>query len=108
MPLEDVLAMQGDRPHKRRLHTQEPIRHVLKLCEARARLRAELRVETWQTAHDVANASLSMEHGVAKQAANELALKDVDKELFDQRISPAVVTISDEDGEIDILARSGI
>ena len=36
MPLEDVLATQGDRPHKRRLHTQEPIRDVLKLCEARA------------------------------------------------------------------------
>ena len=62
-----------------------------------ARLRAELRVETWQTAHDVANAYLSMKHGVAKQAANELALKNVDKELFDQRISPAVVIISDEE-----------
>ena len=36
MPLEDVLATQGDRPHKRRLHTQEPVRDVLKLCEARA------------------------------------------------------------------------
>ena len=36
MPLEDVLATQGDRPHKRRLHTREPIRDVLKLCEARA------------------------------------------------------------------------
>ena len=48
-----------------------------------------------------------MKHDVAKQAANELALKDVDKESFDQHISPAVVTISDEDGEIDILARSG-
>ena len=32
----DVLATQRDRPHKRRLHTQEPIRDVLKLCEARA------------------------------------------------------------------------
>ena len=31
-----------------------------------------------------------------------------DKEFFDQRISLAVVTISDEEGEIDILARSGI
>ena len=72
-----------------------------------ARFRAELRVEAWQTAHDVANAYLSMKHDVAKQAANELALKDVDKESFDQHISPAVVTISDEDGEIDILARSG-
>ena len=48
-----------------------------------------------------------MKHDVAKQAANEIALKDVDKELFDQHISPAVVTISDEEGEIDILARSG-
>ena len=46
-----------------------------------------------------------MKHDVAKQAANELALKDVDKELFDQHISPAVVTISDEEGEIDILAK---
>ena len=44
-----------------------------------ARLRAELRVETWQTAHDAANAYLSMKHEVAKQAANELSLKDVDK-----------------------------
>ena len=35
MPLEDVLATQGDRPHKRRLRTQEPIRDVLILCEAR-------------------------------------------------------------------------
>ena len=48
-----------------------------------------------------------MKHGVSKQAANELALKDVDKELFDQRISPAVVTISDEDGEIDIFGEIG-
>ena len=72
-----------------------------------ARLRAELRVETWQTAHDVANAYLSVKHDVAMQAANEIALKNVDKELFDQHISPAVVTISEEEGEIDILARSG-
>ena len=34
---------------------------------------------------------------MSKQAANEIALKDVDKELFDQRISPAVVTIKDEE-----------
>ena len=68
---------------------------------------AELRVETWQTAHDVANAYLSMKHGVAMQAANEIALKNVDKKLLDQRISPPVVTISEEEGEIDNLARSG-
>ena len=55
--------------------------------------------------HDVANAYLSVKHDVAKQAANEIALKDVDKELFDQHISPAVVTISEEEGEIDILAK---
>ena len=63
--------------------------------------------EAWQTAHDVANAYLSMKHDVAKQAASGLALKEMDKELLDQHISPAVVTISDEEGEIDILARSG-
>ena len=49
-----------------------------------------------------------MKHDVAMQAANEIALKNVDKELFDQHISPGVVTISEEEGEIDILARSGI
>ena len=48
-----------------------------------------------------------MKHDVAKQAANEIALEEMDKELLDQHISPAVVTISDEKGEIDILARSG-
>ena len=37
---------QGDGPHKRRLHTQEPIRDVLMLSVRHARLRAELRVET--------------------------------------------------------------
>ena len=35
---------------------------------------------------------------------HETALKDVDKEFVDQLISLAVVTISDEESEIDILA----
>ena len=43
-----------------------------------------------------------------KPAANEMALKDVDKVVFDQRMSLAVVTIFDEEGEIDIMARSDI
>ena len=33
------------------------------------------------------NACLSRRHDVAKQAANEMALKELDKEFFDQRIS---------------------
>ena len=99
MPLEDVLATQGDRPHKRRLHTREPIRHVLKLCEARA-------PQGRASKHGRQRMMPPVNEARCVQA-NELSLKDVDKELFDQRISPAVVTISDEDGEIDILPRSG-
>ena len=74
MPLEDVLATQGDRPHKRRLHTRRNQSGTFLYSVRHARFRAELRVETWQTAHDVANAYLSLKHDVAKQAANELAL----------------------------------
>ena len=55
--------------------------------------------------HDATYAFLSMVHDVAMQAANEIALKEMDKFFFDQLISLAVVTISDKDGEIDILAR---
>ena len=44
----------------------------------------------------------------AKQAANEMALEEVDQFLFDQRISLAVVTIGGDEGEIDIQARSDI
>ena len=37
MPLEEVLATtQGDPPQRRRMHTQELIRHILILCVARA------------------------------------------------------------------------
>ena len=54
------------------------------------------------------HAYLSMKHAVAKQAANKMVLREVDKVFFDLRISLAVVTISAEEGEIDILARSGI
>ena len=57
---------------------------------------------------DATNAYLSMKHHVAKQVANEVALKEVDKLFFDLRISMAVVTISDEEGEINMLARSGM
>ena len=60
------------------------------------------------TSHDATNAYLSMKHDVAKQAANERALKEVDKFYFDQRIPPAVVTVGGEEGNIDVLARSGI
>ena len=49
-------------------------------------------------------ANLSTEHEVAKQAANEMVLKEIDKYYFDQRISSAVVTIGGEEGNIDILA----
>ena len=48
-----------------------------------------------------------MKRDVAKQAANEMALKDVNKFFFGQRISLPVVTICGEEVEIDILARSG-
>ena len=37
-----------------------------------------------------------------------MALEELDEFFFDQRISLAVVTISGEEGETDILARSGI
>ena len=47
--------------------------------------------------HDATNAYLSMKHNVAKQAANELALNVVDNEFFEQRMSLAVVTVTDED-----------
>ena len=42
------------------------------------------------------------------QAANEMALKGVDMFFLDQRISLAVVTVGGEEGEINILARSGV
>ena len=58
--------------------------------------------------HDATNAYLSMKHDVAKQAANEMALKEIDKFYFDQRISLAVVTVGGEERNIDVLARSGI
>ena len=54
--------------------------------------------------HDATNANLSTEHEVAKQSANEMVLKEIDKYYFDQRISSAVVTIGGEEGNIDILA----
>ena len=44
--------------------------------------------------HDATNAYLWMKHEVAKQAANEVAHKEIDKFYFDRRISLAVVTIS--------------
>ena len=53
--------------------------------------------------HDATNAYLSMKHGVAKQVANEMALKEIDKCHLDQRITTAVVTIFGEEGEVDIL-----
>ena len=49
-----------------------------------------------------------MKHDVAKQAANEMALTDIDKLYYDQRISPAVVTVGGEEGNIDVLTRSGV
>ena len=42
------------------------------------------------------------------EGAKQVAVEEVDKEFFDQRISPAVVTISDEEGEIDMLVKSGM
>ena len=56
--------------------------------------------------HDATNAYLSMQHEVAKQAANEMALKEVDKFLFDPRISLGAVTISVEEGEIVIFGET--
>ena len=49
-----------------------------------------------------------MEDEVAKQAANEMALREIDKFCFDQRIPSAVVAVSGEEGNIDVLAKSGI
>ena len=54
--------------------------------------------------HDATKAYLSMKHEAAKQAA----LKDIDKFYFDRRISPAVVTLGGEEGNIDVLARPGM
>ena len=48
-----------------------------------------------------------MKTDVAKQAANEMALKEVDTEFVDHRKSLAVVTISDEEGEMDIFGEIG-
>ena len=36
--------------------------------------------------HDATNVYLSTKHDVAKQAPNQMALKDVDRDFFDQRI----------------------
>ena len=58
--------------------------------------------------HDATNANPSTMHDVANQAANQMALKDVDKELFNQRISLTIVTTTDENNNINILERSGI
>ena len=55
--------------------------------------------------HDATYAYLSMKDDAVKQAANEMALKEVDMFFFDHRMSLAIVTISNEEGEIDILAR---
>ena len=49
-----------------------------------------------------------MKHDMAKQAANELASKEIEKYHFDQRISLAVVMVGGEEGSIDALAMSGI
>ena len=58
--------------------------------------------------HDATNAYLSMKHDVAKQAASEMAFKEIGKFYFDQRISSAVVTAGGEECDIDVLTRSGI
>ena len=42
-----------------------------------------------------------------QQATKQMALKEKDKEFFDQRIPVAIVTITDEEGLSDLLARSG-
>ena len=57
--------------------------------------------------HDATNAYLWTKHDVAKQAENEMALKEIDKFFFGQRISLPVATIGGEEVEIHILARSG-
>ena len=58
--------------------------------------------------HDVRNAHLSMKHDVARQAANEMARKEVDFFFLTNAFLVVVVTVSDEENEIDNLARSGI
>ena len=58
--------------------------------------------------HDARNAYLWTKHDVVKRAAKEMALKEVDKFFFDQRISLPVVTTGGEEVEIDTVARSGI
>ena len=52
--------------------------------------------------HDATNAYLWTKHDVAKQAANEMALKEIDKFFFKQRISLPVATICGEEVEIHI------
>ena len=54
------------------------------------------------------NAHLSVKLDVAKQAANDMSLKEVDKFFCRPAHLSSVVTTTDEDGEIDILARPGI
>ena len=49
-------------------------------------------IVTFMTSHMVVDTSLDFLH----------------KEFFDQRISPVVVTISDEEGEIDMLVKTGM
>ena len=44
--------------------------------------------------HDATNALLSMKRDADKQTANQMALKDVDKGFFCQRIPLAVVTMT--------------
>ena len=44
--------------------------------------------------HDATNANLWTKHDVAKQAANEMALKEIDKFFFEQRISLPMATLA--------------
>ena len=69
---------------------------------------AEAGVTSALRLHAATNAYLSMKHDVAKQAANGMRSKMWTRKFFDQCISLAVVTISDGEGEIDILVRPGI
>ena len=57
--------------------------------------------------HDATNAYLSTKHDVANRQQIRWHSKRWTRNLFDQRIPVAIGTITDEEGLIDLLARSG-
>ena len=58
--------------------------------------------------HDFTSAYLSLHHGAAKEAAHGMVSKETDKQFFEQRISHAVVHVSDEETAVDVPSGAGI